>query len=162
MKPMEEFLNSLVNFFKPILLIILTGITSLCAPIGDVLAVLFYAFLFNIFAGIASDANVNAKQFSLKKAFEAIKQALFYFFLIWFIHYSAENLGYDGNGHLAIKWVTITVVYFYLTNILRNASAIFPNNKAIAFMYVVLTTQIFNKLRNYFGFQEKQKDYERD
>jgi hypothetical protein len=103
MKPMEEFLNSLVNFFKPILLIILTGITSLCAPIGDVLMVLFYAFLFNIFAGIASDVNVHARQFSLKKAFEAIKQALFYFFLIYFIHFSADSLGYDANGHIAVK-----------------------------------------------------------
>jgi len=151
---MEDFLNSLVNFIKPILLIILTGITSLCAPIGDVLMVLFYAFLFNIFAGIAADVNVNGKQFSLKKAFESIKQALFYFFLIWFIHYSADNLGFDKIGHTAIKWVTLTVVYFYLTNILRNALAIFPQNKAIGFMYVVMTTQIFNKLRNYFGFQE--------
>jgi hypothetical protein len=105
-------------------------------------------------AFLAADANVHAKQFSLKKAFESIKQALFYFFLIWFIHYSADSLGFDKNGHTAIKWVTLTVVYFYLTNILRNASAIFPNNKAIAFMYVVMTTQIFNKLRNYFGFQE--------
>jgi len=148
---MEDFMSHFWQNLKPVLLVVITGFTSLFSPIQDVLQVLLMAFLFNIFAGIATDSNINKTRFCLKKAFESFKQLLFYVILIYFIHNIFDSLGNDEWGHVGIKWITMTVVYFYMTNILRNTSLLFPKNKAIEFIYIVLTTRIFEKLKNYLG-----------
>jgi len=147
-KYMDEFLNHLVALLKPFIVLITTFIVSIFSPIQDVLYVLGLSFLFNIITGIVTDVHVNGKKFNLKKAFDSIFQLTFYGALVFFIHNVAVNLGSHTMGDKGVKYITFIVVYFYLCNIIRNAGLVFPKNKAIVFLYEVMTTQIFTRLKS--------------
>ncbi|MEI6752340.1 MAG: phage holin family protein [Paludibacter sp.] len=145
---MDEFISNLIAFCKPFIVLITTFIVSIFSPIQDVLYVLGLSFLFNIITGIVTDIHVNEKEFSLKKAFDSVFQLTFYGALVFFIHNVAVNLGNHALGDEGVKYTTFIVVYFYLCNILRNAGLVFPKNKAISFLYEVMTTQIFTRIKS--------------
>lgn len=138
-----------INFLKPILLFTISVIVSLIAPIQDVLCVLGVGFLINIFTGIVTDVHVNNEDFNIKKAFNAISQLAFYSALIYYVHSSLSSLHYDEWADKATVWITFIVSYYYLANILRNATKIFPSNEAIKLMYTILTTKVFSQMRHY-------------
>jgi hypothetical protein len=148
MNLINEFITHLSAFCKSTLLLILSGLASIFSPIQNVLLLLFGAFLFNIILGLAADIHAHKQHFSLKKAFDAILQLTFYTSLLIFIRNGAQLLKDNAMGEFGVKWVTYVVVYFYLTNILRNTILIFPRNKAIAFMYKFLTTEIMNRIKS--------------
>ena len=148
MNLINEFITNLSAFCKSTLLLLLSGLASIFSPIQNVLLLLFGAFLFNIILGLAADIHAHKQHFSLKKAFEAILQLTFYTSLLIFIRNGAHLLGDNAMGEFGVKWVTYVVDYFYLTNILRNTILIFPKNKAIAFMYKFLTTEMMNRIKS--------------
>lgn len=155
---MDELINQLIGFFKPFILLIITALISAVSPIGDVLVALFFAFLFNIFTGIVTDVHVNKKDFCIKKAFDAITQLLLYATLIVFVHFITTRLKDFSIGETGVKWITYIVVYYYLTNILRNAKKVFPKSSAILFMYDVMSTQVFTKLKEFIGMKSTNSD----
>ena len=144
---MEHFYT---NFLKPALFFISTVIVSLITPIQDVLCVLALGFALNIFIGIVTDTHVNQKDFNIKKAFDAIAQLAMYSALVYYVHNSLATLGFNVWSDKATVWITFIVSYYYLANILRNATKIFPQNKAFELMYMILTTKIFSAMRHYF------------
>jgi hypothetical protein len=145
---MEELLNQFVGFVKPFIMFIITAIVSVCSPIQDVIYVLFFSFLFNIITGIVADVHVNKSVFNLKKAFSAFFQMALVMALVYYVHSVFEQLKMDAIGHEIIKWIAILAVYFYTTNIARNSALIYPKNKLFAFIYELLTTQIFARIKN--------------
>jgi len=151
---MTELFSNFITFMKPFFLFAVTGIVSVFSPLHDVFLALIMSFIFNIVTGIIADVHVNKEDFKIKKAFEAIVHLTFYVALVLFIHNIAVNLGDLEAGRIGVKWATYIVVYFYLTNILRNASLVYPKNAAITFMYMVLTTQIFAKLKELIGIKD--------
>lgn len=151
-------IDSILESSKEIMWLIVSAIVSVFAPVQNILLLLFWAFLFNIIVGIIADVNVNKKRFDLKKAFTAISQLLFYFACIIFLSHGAELLGDEKIGTLGVKWVTCIVSYFYLTNIFRNASQLFPKNEAVKFIYELLSTEIFNRLKEMLGFKTNGND----
>ena len=157
---MYELIDNFYNFIKPFILFIITGIISIFSPLQDILYALFLSFLFNIITGIITDVHVNKKTFEIKKAFDAIIHFTFYIALVYFIYNVSVNLGDADSGRVGVKWATYIVIYFYLTNILRNASKVFPQNQTISFMYMVLTTQIFSKLKDMLGVRSNNNNTE--
>ena len=103
-----------------------------------------------------ADVNANKNRFNLKKFFDAVKHFGFYLFLVVFVHKAGISLNDLEIGEQGVKWVTIIVLYYYITNIVRNGTIIFPGDKVLEFLYLVLTTQIFNKLKAFFGFKVKE------
>lgn len=148
---MYELLDNFCKFMKPVILFVITGIVSVFSPLHDVLFALFLSFLFNIITGIIADVHVNKEDFKISKAFDAIIHLTFYIALVYFIYNISVSLGDAESGRVGVKWATYIVVYFYLTNILRNASKVYPKNQTISFLYMVLTTQIFSKLKDMIG-----------
>lgn len=132
---------------KPFLIAIIAAVSGILSPIQNVLWVLSATFLFNIITGILTDIHVNKADFSLKKAFAAIFQMTFIMALVYYIHGVFEQLVMDAIGHEIIKWISILAVYFYTTNIFRNATLIYPKNKLFGFIYELLTTQIFARIK---------------
>jgi len=155
---MQTFLDHLYGFFKPVILFIVTFIVSIFSPVREAMMVLGLAFLFNLLTGLITDIHVNRKEFSLKKAFDAVIQLSFFGALIFFIQAAGTNLHDPTLAATGVKWVTYIVVYFYLTNILRNATQIFPKNQAISFMYTIMSTQIFSKLKEMIGIKSSDND----
>lgn len=146
---METFIEKTKDLFW----IMFTAIASVFTPVQNILILLFIAFIFNIFTGIVADIRVNKKSFNMKKAFDAITQLMFWAALIIFLDYGSKLLNEVSLGVTAIKWVTYIVVYFYLTNIFRNASLVYPHNQAIKFIHELLSTAIFWRLKEMLGFK---------
>lgn len=147
---------------RPFLVMVFTAICSVFTPIEDAIYVLFLAFIFNIIVGISQDKRVNKKEFNIKKAFDAITQLFLYYALIYLIHTTGFKMKDDTVATTGVKWVTYIVVYFYATNILRNAKSMYPKNKAIAFMYDVLSTDVFISLKNMIGVRTKKQEEDKE
>ncbi|MEI6554751.1 MAG: hypothetical protein WCL70_04125 [Paludibacter sp.] len=142
---------------KPYTVLFITTIAAVFNPIQNVLWVLFATFAFNIFTGIIADVNVNKAKFSLNKAFMAIFQMAFLMALVYYLHGAFTALKMPSLGSESIKWIALLTVYFYTTNIIRNAKLVFPKNKLFAFLYEVLTTEIFNRLKSALMFNIDKK-----
>lgn len=142
---------------KSVIILVFTSLMSIYSQLEDVYFFLFIAFLVNILAGIVADVNANGKQFKINKAFEAFKHFGFYVFLVYFIFCLGVSIKDNNVRDIGVKWTTIIVAYFYLTNISRNVKLIFPNNEAIGFIYLILSTQIFSQLKSYLGINIKTK-----
>ena len=152
----EEFYNQLISAAKSFVLLMLTTLATIYIPLQEVFWMLLFAFAGNIYVGMYADVNANKNRFNLKKFFDAVKHFGFYLFLVVFVHKAGISLNDLEIGEQGVKWVTIIVLYYYITNIVRNGTIIFPGDKVLEFLYLVLTTQIFNKLKAFFGFKVKE------
>jgi hypothetical protein len=125
----------------------ITAISAVLNPIQEILWVLSATFIFNIITGIVTDIHANKSEFNLKKAFSAFFQMALVMALVYYLHGVFEQLKMDSVGHEVIKWIAILAVYFYTTNIFRNATLMYPKNRLFAFIYELLTTQIFARIK---------------
>lgn len=162
MKRMTEIYNWLTEHAKPFLVMAFTAFCSVFTPIEDAIYILFLAFVFNVITGIAEDKIVKKQDFKIKKAFEAITQLFFYYALIFLIYTAGFKMNDEAVATTGVKWVTYVVVYFYLTNAVRNAKSIYPTNKALSFMYEVLSTAIFTRLKKMIGLTSTTKNKEEE
>lgn len=133
----------------------ITAFASILSPVKNVLYLLLISFVFNIITGIIADVHVNKSKFNLKKAFNAITQLAFYAVCVVFLDYGARLIEEPTIAVTAVKWLTYIVVYFYLTNIFKNARQVYPDNLAINFIYELLSTEIFDRLKSMVGYKNK-------
>ena len=138
--------------------IIIAGIGSALLPVQDILVLLSLGFVFNIITGIVTDIHVNKAHFDIKKAFNAITQLTFWATLVVFLDYGSRRMGEPQMGITAVKWITMIVIYFYLTNIFKNARQVYPKSQAINFVYELLSTEIFARLKNMVGIKNSNNE----
>lgn len=151
--------DSFFEKVKELFWVVITGLASVLTPVENTLKLLFIAFVFNIITGIITDVHVNKAKFQLKKAFNAITQLMFYAACVVFFDYGARLLNEPNIGITAVKWLSYIVVYFYLTNIFKNARLVYPKSFAINFVYELLSTEIFERLKNIVGYKGKHHDH---
>ncbi|NCB25920.1 MAG: hypothetical protein EOM62_10680 [Bacteroidia bacterium] len=128
--------------------------SSVLMPVRETLILLFVSFVFNIITGIITDVHVNKAKFNLKKAFNAVSQLTFYATCVVFLNYGTTLINEENIGIVAVKWLTYIVVYFYLTNIFKNARQLYPGNQAINFIYELLSTELFDRLKSMVGYKK--------
>lgn len=138
----------IVERFKELFWVVITALGSILLPVKDILLLLSLGFLFNIITGIVADIHVNKAEFNFKKAFSAIIELTFFSACVLFIHHGCKLMAEPDMGAIAVKWLMFIVSYFYITNIFKNAKKIFPRNEAIAFIYEILSTEIFIRLKS--------------
>lgn len=143
---------------KDLFWIMITALASIVAPVKDILIALFLAFVFNIIIGIATDIHVNRAKFNIKKAFNAITQLAFYAMCVIFLDIFTLRVNEPTLGLTAAKWLTIIVAYFYATNTFKNAKELWPKSKAIRFIYELLSTEIFDRIKNAVGYKTPEND----
>ena len=151
---MEIFLERLKELFW----LIIGAMSSVLMPVRETLILLFVSFVFNIITGIITDVHVNKAKFNLKKAFNAVSQLTFYATCVVFLNYGTTLINEENIGLVAVKWLTYIVVYFYLTNIFKNARQLYPGNQAINFIYELLSTELFDRLKNMVGYKKSDND----
>lgn len=139
---------------KDLFWLLMAGLASVFSPVKNVLILLLLAFVFNVITGIITDVHVNKSRFNIKKAFNAISQLAFYAVCVVFLDYGARLIDEPGIAVTAVKWLTYIVVYFYLTNIFKNAKQVYPENLAVNFIYELLSTEIFERLKNMVGYKK--------
>lgn len=143
--------TTLYERLKELAVLVLTALVSVFSPIGNAIVALMLFFTINIFTGFQADRTVNHAEFSLKKAFEAIKLLTFYYGALLAIHISLELFGEKELAEGLTKWVTLIVCYFYLLNIARNARLVFPRSKSLWFFYSLLKVEVFDLIRRRLG-----------
>jgi len=144
-------LNEWIEQMKAFCVFIGAYVASIVTPIQDALFILGLVVTFNIWIGIKADRRVHKKPFSIKKAWEAIQQMLFFWTLIFLIDTTGKKFDDPILSETGVKWVTYIASYFYLVNIFKNEKQIHPKSKGIAFMYDILTIEIFAKLQDMIG-----------
>ena len=148
-------MSRVAEIIKPVFVALMAMFLSVICPVEQALYILLFAACFNWFTGLVTDIHVNKAQFSLKKAFDAISQLMWYSVVVVFVNFALVRMGDRVAADQIVKWITYIVIYFYMVNILRNTSLVFPGNKAVALMYEVLTTQIFLKLKEMLNLNKK-------
>lgn len=146
---------------KNYLLMALTGILGIVSTFQHAFIALFCGFVLNFFMGMGADAADKTREnFSIKKATEGVKLLMFYIVIIFCLYgmtYREPRLSDN-----IIKWLTYIVSYFYLTNIFRNAEKIFPSSKAVSFIYMFLSTEVFIRLKSALGIKNRNFNNKRN
>ena len=158
MEQITSDMDLLFEKLKELFWVIVASLSSVLMPVKETLILLFISFVFNIITGIIADVHVNKANFNLKKAFNAVSQLTFYATCVVFLNYGASLIGEQQIGVVAVKWLTYIVVYFYLTNIFKNARLLYPTNPAINFIYELLSTELFDRLKNMIGYKKNSNE----
>lgn len=148
--------SNMIEELKQALWVILMGIISMFASIVGFMILLALGFIFNFAVGMRADRKLHDKGFNIDKAFKAIKHLGFYFATIVFLAIGAVLINEQSYGEFGAKWLTCVVVYFYLTNVFRNASLMSPNDETTKFIYELLTTEIFGRLKDMIGIKKEK------
>ncbi len=149
------FWDRLIDFIKLTWLVII----SVISPIRIAVWVLLVFFTVNFFVGYKSDVQVNKRDFSLKKAFDGVKQLILYYALIFIVNMALGLYEETNLAEAATKFMTWIVSYWYLVNILRNAREIFPGNETLKFLYDLLTVQVLEMLLARFGLRSHRRSH---
>lgn len=139
---MEEWIKNLWTWLLALIL-------AAFQPLSVAILVLMAVWTLNIIMGISADKN-SGKDFELKKALTAAIQLGFIFAVLFVISLATTGYGEKELAFTIAKWGTWVVSYFYSTNIFRNATQLWPSNKAIAFIYSFLTTEAFGYIKELF------------
>ena len=151
------FWDRLIDFIKLAWLVII----SVISPIRIAVWVLLVFFTVNFFVGYKSDVQINKRDFSLKKAFDGVKQLILYYALIFIVNMTLGLYEETNLAEAATKFMTWIVSYWYLVNILRNAREVFPGNETLKFLYDLLTVQVLEMLLARFGLRPQRRRHNR-
>lgn len=130
------------------------GVTTficILAPIHNAIIALMLFFSINIVTGFQADKAVHRAEFSLRKAFDAIRLLTLYYASLLAMHITLELFHEAELARALTKWVTLIVCYFYLLNIARNACLVFPRSKSLRFFYSLLKVEVFDLIRRRLG-----------
>lgn len=142
--------------FKSYLLVTLTGLLSILSDFQYAFVALFVGFVGNFLMGLLADTSSEPKvSFSIKKATEGLKLFMFYVVTVFCLY--GMTYKEPALTDTVIKWLTYIVSYFYMTNIFRNAKKVFPDSKAISFIYSFLSTEVFMELKRFLGIGKNRK-----
>jgi hypothetical protein len=151
---MESFWSECV---KPILIIVATWLLSIFAPVENTMWILLVAFLLNIIVGIVTAVNAKREHFSMQKFFKAFYEFVLYIIMVVFLYWVGKVQKDAHFAEIGVKWVTWIVLYSYGLNIIKNANKLFPKAKAIELMYLLLSTEVFQRLKDYLGIKKNEK-----
>ncbi len=149
------FWDRLIDLIKLTWLVII----SVISPIRIAVWVLLVFFTVNFFVGYKSDVQINNRDFSLKKAFDGVKQLILYYALIFIVNMALGLYEETNLAEAATKFMTWIVSYWYLVNILRNAREVFPGNETLKFLYDLLTVQVLEMLLARFGLRSHRRSH---
>ncbi len=144
-------------------------VASLCAniaaflfPIKNEIFGLVFLFSVNFLFGLFADIS-NHRDWSFKKAFRLFRDAAVYFTMIASIYLLGYLKGEEAATMQCVSFLTYVAIYFYGTNILRNARMMTQEKstlfRVLDFLYYVLSLRIVKQndyLGNYIEWYEKR------
>lgn len=116
------------------------------APVESIFVAIGWIFILNFAFGFLDGKVRKGEDFSFKKAFQCMVEALVIFLLMASIYFVGEKIGKINGAIQCISGVVYAIIYFYGTNILKNLKSIFPGSKLIAFLYYVVSIEFIKKL----------------
>ena len=153
-----------MEYFKNLVVGLLTGISAYLNPISGEVHSLIAVFFLNFFFGLLSALLVSHESFNFRKAWRCIVEATVFFTLICCIYYVGDHKGNPEGALQCVSFITYSVFYFYGVNILRNIKNLLPEvslgYKVFAFLYYVLSVEFIKNipyLTNYLNANKKEE-----
>ena len=143
---------------------LLANIAGLLFPIKNDIFGLVLLFCVNFFVGLLADIG-NRKEWSFRKAFRFFRDAAIYLVMVAAICVLGKLKGEDVAAVHCVSFMIYVAIYFYGTNILRNARMI-TNEKStlfriLDFLYYVLSLRVLERygyLKDYIEYEKHNKN----
>lgn len=142
---------------------LLANIAGLLFPIKNDIFGLVLLFSLNFLVGMLADLS-NHRDWSFKKAFCFFRDAAVYFVMVASMYILGHLKGEEEAAVHCVSFMIYVAIYFYGTNILRNARLLTQEHstlfKVLDFLYYVLSLKAVGKyafLRNYMEAYERDK-----
>lgn len=136
------------------------NVAALLFPIRNDIFGLVLLFAVNFFFGLLSDLS-NHRDWSFKKAFRLFRDAAVFFTMVTSIYMLGCLKGEEAAAVQCVSFLTYVAIYFYGTNILRNARLITQEHstlfRVLDFLYYVFSLAIIQRnkyLSNYMNWYE--------
>jgi hypothetical protein len=125
---------------------LLAVVAAYIAPIQDTVFVIFFLFIINGIVGMLAGFIANDEHFNFKKFFHCLIEALVYFALVSCISVVGTKMHNLSGAMQCISGVVYAIIYFYSVNIMKNLKQLFPGNKAIKFIYYVISFEMIKRV----------------
>ena len=142
---------------------LLANIAGLLFPIKNDIFGLVLLFSLNFIVGMLADLS-NQRDWSFRKAFCFFRDTAVYFVMVASIYVLGHLKGEEGAAVHCVSFMIYVAIYFYGTNILRNARMLTQEHstlfKVLDFLYYVLSLKAVGKygcLKNYMESYENNK-----
>ncbi|MBQ8271077.1 MAG: hypothetical protein IJZ22_07755 [Bacteroidaceae bacterium] len=152
-----------MDSLKYIFASLLANIAGLLFPIRNDIFGLVLLFSLNFIVGMFADLS-NHRDWSFKKAFCFFRDAAVYFAMVASMYLLGHLKGEEEAAVHCVSFMIYVAIYFYGTNILRNARMLTQEHstlfRILDFLYYVLSFKVVGKygcLKSYMELYEKDK-----
>lgn len=139
------------------------NIAGLLFPIKNDMFGLVLLFSVNFVLGMLADV-CNNRQWSFRKAFCFFRDTAIYFVMVTSIFMLGHLKGEDAAAMHCVSFMIYVAIYFYGTNILRNARMITDERstlfRVLDFLYYIMSLRIVERsgnLKKYFSYENSQR-----
>ena len=140
------------------------NIAGLLFPIRNDIFGLVLLFTVNFAVGVLADVG-NHREWSFRKAFCFFRDAAVYFVMIASIYLLGHFKGEPQAAVHCVSFMIYVAIYFYGTNILRNARMITNERstlfRVLNFLYYIFSLRVLersNWLKDYFEYEVRNKN----
>lgn len=137
---------------------VLILVASYLAPLSNAFTVLIVMAVADVFGGMAGNVWTGREEFKFRKAFRAVYKIIAYCVMVLLVHFCVSSFGEGSLAGVLVKFLTWTISYWYLSNILGNMCKAFPSSKGFLFLYLALSLKILPLMLHHMGLSESGAD----
>ena len=153
-----------MDSIKLVITSLLANIAGLLFPIRNDIFGLVLLFSVNFFVGLLADVG-NRKEWSFRKAFRFFRDATIYFVMVASIYMLGRLKGEDVAAVHCVSFMIYVAIYFYGTNILRNARFITNEQstlyRVLNFLYYIFSLKMLERsscLKEYIDYEKQNNN----
>jgi uncharacterized membrane protein YwzB len=148
-----------MDSIKLLITSLLANVACLLFPIKNDIFGLVFLFSVNFFIGLLADV-ANRRDWSFRKAFRFFRDASIYFVMVTSIYMLGRLKGEEAAAVHCVSFMIYLAIYFYGTNILRNARLITNERstlyRVLDFLYYIMSLRVVER----YGCLKDYLDYE--
>ncbi|MDD7468328.1 MAG: phage holin family protein [Bacteroidales bacterium] len=137
---------------------VLLLVASFLSPLSNAFTVLIVMAVADVFGGMAGNVWTGREEFKFRKAFQAIYKIIAYCVMVLLVHFCISSLDAGSLAGTLVKFLTWTISYWYLSNILGNMCKAFPRSKGFLFLYLALSLKILPLMLHHMGLSKEGAD----
>lgn len=146
-----ELAERIRTMIQAVIVLIITYLT----PLRNAFIALIVMAVADVFGGMAGNVWTGREEFKFRKAFVAIYKIITYLVLVLLVHVVITSFEEQQLAAMLVKFLTWTISYWYLSNILGNMCKAFPSSKGFLFLYLALSLKILPLMLHHMGLSEE-------
>jgi hypothetical protein len=159
-KSMKNKMNNTtrMDVIKTAIAAFISAILAYVEPVSNAMMLLIIAFVIDIFFGVICGVAVHNERFHFKKFILAATYLFIYLGIVAFVYTIGDYMGDEGGALFVVKTVTYLFIYFYSTNILKNLTLLFPNNRVFMALDYAVGLEFTKRMPWIDGFLKKENE----